>query len=232
MQDQARRTRPILKATTSLAYRVPVIGMGALLCAGALACGRTGKDGARIFDSSATRSTSTVQAESSAKSYRTGDNDVDDEYGEDDPASNDDYPLTEYGHQASAVERQKIASLLERYYEAAAAEDGAKACSLLYSRLARDPWLTKTVPEDRFSYPVRVRVFPGERCPQVTSALFKRRHRGLLQKALTLQVTAVRVSGSHGVAVLGFKTAPEHWMPVVREDGVWKTQALLALLLP
>jgi hypothetical protein len=208
-----------------------MIGTGVLLCVGALACGKTGKD-ARTFDSSATGSTSAVQAESAVKSYRTGDSDVDDEYGKDDPANNDDYPLTEYGHPASAVERQEIASLLGRYYAAAAAEDGAKACSLLDSHLARDPRLTKTVPEDRFSYPVRVRISPGERCPQVTSTLFKRRHRGLLQKALTLQVTAVRVSGSHGVAVLGFKTAPEHWIPVVREDGVWKTQALLALLLP
>jgi hypothetical protein len=170
-----------------------------------------------------------------AKSYRTGDNDVDDEHGEDPKLSGaltDDYPLTLYGHAAGAVERRQIASVVQRYYAAAVAADGARACSLLYSRLARDPSLTRTVPEDRFSYPARVRVSPGESCARVLSRLFERNHQALLREAPTLQVTAVRVHGVHAVAVLGFKTAPEHWMAVIREGAVWKVHTLLGILLP
>jgi hypothetical protein len=164
------------------------------------------------------------------KSYRTGDNDVDDEYGKDSP--DDDYPLTKYGRAANIAEKRAVAGLLRRYYAAAAVEDGWKACSMLYSGLAKDLRMTRTVPHDRFSYPIRVHISPDEKCPGVMSRLFKRRHDGLVQEVPTLQVTAVRVNGAHGVAVLGFKTVPEHWMPIVREDGRWKVHSVLGLLLP
>jgi hypothetical protein len=159
---------------------------------------------------------------------------VDDEHGMDnpDPKVNDDTPLTEYGHPASTVEKRNIAVLVKRYYEAAVAQDGVKACSLLYWRLARNPGLKRTVPEDQYTVPIRVRVSPGESCAHVTSLLFKLHHHGLMMETPTLQVTAVRVDGTHGVAMLGFNTASEQWIPVAREGAVWKIHALLATLLP
>jgi hypothetical protein len=206
------------------------LAIGALICLCLSACGSADHGVSSAPRPASGLATQTGAAAKSAKSYRTGDNDVDDENGEDRP--DDDYPLTKYGHAASAAEKRAITALLEHYYAAATAEDGAKACSLLYSSLARDPDLTKTVPADRFSYPIRVRISPGESCAHVLSALFKHRHPNLMLDAPTLQVTTVRVDGAHGMAVLGFRTAPEHWMPIARERGVWKAHALLGLLLP
>lgn len=172
----------------------------------------------------------------SGKSYRRGDDDTDDENGKDlensGPIRTDDYPITEWGHAANAEERQKIAALVKRYYVTAALDNGGLACSLLYSPLAKDLTLNRTVPEDRYSRPASPRVLPGESCAQVTSRLYKRRHRTLAGEAATLQVIDVRVDGDHGAAVLGFATVAEEWIPVVREGAAWKLHALLAVLLP
>jgi hypothetical protein len=169
---------------------------------------------------------------SSTDQYRRGDADVDDYHGIDGPGSEDDYPLTQYGHLASARDARKIATLVKHYYSFAVQRNGVMACSLLYDPLARDPALIKTVPEDRYSRPARPRVLPGETCAEVTSLLFNRRHETLTTNAATVEVTHVRVKGSHGVAVLSFKTAPEQWLPVVREGTVWKLHALLPVVLP
>lgn len=200
----------------------------------AAGCGGTGSAARSSSGSAAVDSSTAVAAAPAkpAKSYRTGDSDVDDENGKEGLGNHDDDPLTLYGHAAGPVDRRNITALLERYYAAAAADEGAKACSLLYSSLARDPRLTKTVPEDRFSFPLHVRVLPGESCSRVTSRLFRLRHRSLSLEAPTLQVINLRVDGAHGDAVLGFKTAPEQWIPIARQDGVWKVHALLALMLP
>jgi hypothetical protein len=218
--------------------RMLVLLGSVLLCVGVAGCS---DEGVAPALRSVVRSTASDAAmplrtgRTKSAPYRTGDNDVDDEYGRDpklDGRVTDDYPLTEYGHVATVADEREIASLVQRYYAAAAAVDGRKACSLLYSRLARDPSSTKTVPEDRFSYPVHVHVSAGESCAKVTSRLFRSRHHSLEEEALTLRVTAVRTGGVHGVAVLGFKTVPEHWIPVLRDHGVWKIHTLLAMLLP
>lgn len=164
--------------------------------------------------------------------HLTGDDDVDDEYTRHGTVSADDFPITEYGHAASATDRRTVTALVKRYYAEAVAEDGAKACGLVRASLLKDPGLKKTVPEDRFSRPVHPHASPGETCTQVTSKLFKQDHQTLPSEARTLQVLGVRADGIHGVAVLGFKRAPERWLPVVREDGVWKIQALLASEMP
>lgn len=48
------------------------------------------------------------------------------------PIDGDDYAILDFGHPADAAEKGKIAALVRRYYEVAVAEDGAKACSMLY----------------------------------------------------------------------------------------------------
>lgn len=207
---------------------------GILLCVCLSACGGGDRNAEAASRSSGGGAASTHEAP--GKSYRTGDDDVDDENGKDpensDPVKTDDYPLTAYGHPASPVEKSEITTLVRRYYAVAARDDAALACTLLYSPLARDPALTRTVPEDLYSRPARPRVLPGEGCAQVLSRLFKRRHRTLAGEAASLRVTGVRVDGPHGVALLGFATVGEEWIAVVREGTAWKLHALLGILLP
>jgi hypothetical protein len=205
---------------------------GLLLCFCVVACGGADKSTDSASRSSPKSAAAIATNKTSVGQYRKGDADVDDIEGEDNPKSDDDYPLTEYGHAAPVAEKRDIASLVKRYYSAAASEDGVAACRLLYSRLARHPGLKKTVPEDRYSRPVNFHVPPNESCAAVTSLLFELHHGSLVRDAPTLQVTGVRVDGAHGLALLGFKTAPEQWIPVAREGAVWKVHALIALLLP
>jgi hypothetical protein len=169
------------------------------------------------------------------KRYRVDDADDDDEYaGADnpDPKINDDTPLTEYGHPAGRVTRRTIAKLVKRYYAAAASQNGAKACSLMHPRLRENLRLNRSVPEDQYSFPVHVRLAPGERCAHAMSALFELHHQGLVRELPTLRVTAVRVDGPHGVAILAFTTAGRQWLPVARDGAVWKIHGLLGTLLP
>lgn len=203
--------------------------VGLLLCGCVAACGGGGSQAASRSASSA-RAT-TAAGRTVAKSYRTGDGDVDDEHGKD-LVENDDYPLTEYGHVAGAADRRKIVALVKSYYNHAAAGDGAATCKLLDSRLARDPGLTRTVPADRYSVPVHPHVFPGETCARVASKLFGHLHRRLTLEAATLQVTGVRVRGMHGTVMFGSTAKPEQWLPLTRAGRQWRFQALLAAVLP
>jgi hypothetical protein len=165
---------------------------------------------------------------SATRGYRTGDGDDDDLNGKDRPGFHDDVPITEYGHAAGVSDREAVAALVKRYYSIAATGDGKAGCSLVYSRLAKNPGLTKTVPEDRYSEPVLPHVSRGESCAQVATKLFTQHRKTLPAEATTVRVTGVRVDGIHGVALLGFATAPERWLPIAREGRVWKLHALLA----
>jgi hypothetical protein len=161
-----------------------------------------------------------------------GDGDDDDRRVEGHPRSADDYPVSKYGHSAARGDSHAIAALVKRYYAAAASGDAAAACRLIYPALARNPALRKVVPKDRFSRPVYPHVRAGETCAQVASNLFVEHHQSLVTDVKTLQVLDVRVSGTHSVALLGFRTAPERWLPVVRTGHRWRVDAFLAGELP
>jgi hypothetical protein len=210
-------------------YRI-VLATGLLLCIGMAGCGSGGGRGRLVNVPSG--STQKAVADASLWQHRRGDGDDDDERGEDNPRSDDDYPLTTYGHEATGIARRKIVALTGRYYAASVAGNGRRACSMLVADLAKDPSITTTVPEDRFSRLVPVHVPAGRSCDQVTTLLFRRFRRKLREEAPTMEVTGVRVSGSHGVVLLRFRTRPEQWIPVAREGHVWKVQALFAAILP
>lgn len=210
----------------------------ALLCTWVTACDGTGKrtgSASQVASGAAATGNATGTSASSTaptQGYLKGDSDVDDEYGEDNPNHSDDPPLREYGHAASAVDRRAITALVRRYYATAAARNGVAACSLVYAGLTKDPGLTKTVPEDHYAPTLQIRVSRGERCAQVTSRLFEQNHQSLVAEATTLRVTGVRVRGRHAVAMLGFRTTSERWIPVTREGGAWRIGSLLARELP
>jgi hypothetical protein len=64
------------------------------------------------------------------------------------------------------------------------------------------------------------------------SLLFDEDHRHLAADSATLHVIMVRVSGGHGLALLGFGTTPERQMSMERERGGWKIDAVLDKQLP
>jgi hypothetical protein len=135
----------------------------------------------------------------------------------------DDNSVTDYGYAASATDRQAIAALAKRYYAAAAAGDGAKACSLIDSTLA------EAIPEDYGQAPGPAYLRGSKTCQAVMSLLFKHSH---TQLTGAFEVTGVRVSGSSAYALLGSTTTPASYILLKRDAGVWKIDTLLAGSLP
>jgi hypothetical protein len=134
----------------------------------------------------------------------------------------DDGPIRSYGEVANASDSRAIAALVKRYYAAAAAANGARACPLIYSLFA------EAIPEDygRGAGPAYSR---GNTCAVVMSKLFKHNHAQLPAKIV---VTAVRVNGNQARALIGSVAAPASYLLLRRERGVWKVDALLGMPLP
>jgi len=200
------------------------------LCAVGLTACSEGSGTARPATTAKTRASKAI----SADGYFRGDDDArdkDDLPGETQNYSFDDYGVRYYGKAAGMADTRRVVELVKRYYSAAVARNGGAACSLLSLRLARNLGDTNTIPQN-YDSPRRVAVLPGESCARVMSILFEQDHRRLDTALSTLQVTGVRVSGSHGLALLGFRTTPERWIPVAHEGQTWKVDALLDHELP
>ncbi len=131
-----------------------------------------------------------------------------------------------FGQAASPADRQAVTALIERYYAAAAAEDGAKACSMIYVTLA------EAVPEDYGTSPPGPAYMQGKTCPAILTLLFKHFHAQLAAGLPLLKVTRVRLEHRHGLAVLSFGKMPERQIAVRRERHTWKLEALLDSELP
>jgi hypothetical protein len=132
----------------------------------------------------------------------------------------DDGEIRSFGRAASGDEVRAIASLVKRYYAAAAASDGAKAC-----RLMRSP---ETIPED-YGQPPGPAYSRGKTCAVVMSKTFAHSHS---QLAGRLAVTGVRVEGNEARALLGSRTLPAGFILLRRERGAWKIYELLGRPLP
>jgi hypothetical protein len=126
-----------------------------------------------------------------------------------------------FGHVANAADARAATALVKRYYAAAAAGNGAVACSLIYSVMA------ESIPEDYG----RLSGTPspsGKSCGLVVSNLFKHLHKQLSVDNATLKVAAVRVRGSKASVFLslgGMK--PKDYLELHRERGAWKVDRLL-----
>lgn len=192
------------------------------LCAGA--CGGKGEHTSRTAHSTAasgSADTATAARLQRAGSYIRGDGDAD----ETDHRDQDDR-IRGYGHAAGAADKRAIAALVERYFAAAAAGDGPRACSLIYAGLANSSNLGE-VAEAAHPPAPGVASLRGESCGQIMSLLFAENRRALIADAATVKILSVRVYGNHGVALLGFKTAPEGKIPLRRESETWKIDSLL-----
>lgn len=129
--------------------------------------------------------------------------------------------VLDFGSPATPADRHEITALITRYYASASDEDGATACSLILSSVA------KSVPEDygRGAGPSYLR--GGTTCQAVVSRLFKYLHHRMVRAFRTLRVTQVRLKTRGGYAVLLFQKPPEHEIAVVRQNGTWKVASLL-----
>lgn len=175
----------------------PLLGLLviALLCLGATACGGTDK-----------------AAGSGAQSVVKRDRDNDLDHGDDDGK------FLNYGHAAYAAEARALTALVKRYYAAAAASDGAAACSMLY------PFIAESVVEGYG----HTRALRGDTCAVVMSKLFAQQHKLLTGKSTTLKMYAIRVNGARALTVLRFAVLPEVRIITERREGsTWKMLNLL-----
>lgn len=147
-----------------------------MLCLGVGACGGSGGNGT---------TDARVGARASVQ-QRDRDNDGD--------HNDDDNQFLYYGHAASVSEERSSVALVKRYYAAAAAANGVKACSLLV------PLLAETIAEEAAG----ATTLHGKTCPIVASELFRRHHRELSEKRAALTVYAVRINGDRGLILIEF----------------------------
>jgi hypothetical protein len=142
--------------------------------------------------------------------------------GDDDAQGDDDMPVMAYGRPAGHEEERKITELLRHYYAAAAAANGVRVCSLLFSRVAEE------APEE-YGQSGGPGALGGKTCVSVISELFKRRHRRQVAESSTFAMTGVRVLGGNGLALLRFAGSPGPFeIEVRRETGKWKIMELIA----
>jgi hypothetical protein len=154
--------------------------------------------------------TSTPVGASTSTPHRTDlDNDGDN--------NDDDGKVLAYGHAAGAGERRIATTLVKRYFAAAAAEDGARACRLLV------PLLAEIAAEANEHAPAADRT-----CPAALSRLFRRHHPLLVHKSASLEAIAVRVRGRRMLVVLEFPPLPEaRQIEERRVGGVWRMFSIL-----
>jgi hypothetical protein len=132
----------------------------------------------------------------------------------------DDSGVVGFGSVAGPQDSAAITALLKRYYAIAAKGDGAVGCSLMYSVFA------EAIVED-YGTPLGPRALKGKTCAAVMSRLFEQEHKQLVEKAKTLRVASVRVSGRRGIAFLMFTGSTNRYISVQRERNNWKLDALL-----
>jgi hypothetical protein len=152
-----------------------------------------------------------------------GDNDTDNRTGT--YYDRDDNSARGYGHMADARDGQSIRALVKRYYDAAARQDGAAACSIIVANVAR------AVPMD-LGRPPGPPYLHGSTCPEVMSKILKQNRGQLTRYAAALKIIDVRVNGDHALAILGFNGLPGRQLRFARENHTWRLEVLLDRELP
>jgi hypothetical protein len=231
---------------------LPMLCASALLGLGTTACGGARRaDGSSSSASSTTVATETGSTTSSVippgQPVR-GDGDADnpsdlDGNGDSDSAAvggpdadNDnptrashDFPDTDdkatfvYGHPPSAAAARAISRVVERYYAAASAGNGAEACSLLLPSLAR------SVSADYGGDGGPPYLHGAKTCKAVLSLLFQR-FREELAEAIT--VVEVRVKGNKAQVIFSSRKMPASSIFLERRGSSWKLLVLIGQPLP
>lgn len=193
-----------------------------LFSIGAAACGSSNKGASSSSAFSTTTeaaiNTSGVkQTPATTKTDKDQDNDVDPP----DEGTGKEDSVTDFGPPATSLERSVITTLVERYYAAAATQNGSAACSMLYSTVAR------TVPQDYGTSPPGPSYLKGTTCHKVMTRSFRHFHNELGREWAKLKVFRVRSHGRQALVELSFGTMPEREVRVTREGQTWKMESLL-----
>jgi hypothetical protein len=207
---------------------VPTLFAVCLLGAGFSGCGAA-SEGARSSSQTLppkaleSRAGATTPASSAARPAddvrRDSDGDEDNKSGT--RYDSDDDPYLRMGRRADAADARAIEGLVERYYAAAAAADGAKACKLLSALIA------ESIVEQYASSDLR-----GTSCAAVMSNIFERNRGQLTGGAAAPHVIRVRVEGERGLAMMSFGSGREGYLLLRREGGVWRVNMALDAELP
>jgi hypothetical protein len=183
------------------------IGGAAILAAGLLACGGAHRAATAPGAAAHPALPAIVTSE---------DEDFDSDRYKDEP-DNESEPV---GHPAGAADARAVAAVVKRYFAAAAREQGAAACALLYSvfeeLVAQTYGGVGGAPE-----------LSGNSCAEVATKLFRQQHRQL-RAATSVKVAAVRISFNRGIAQFGFGAGrPTLYTMLHRERARWKMDEML-----
>lgn len=229
--------------TPKLHHKLLVLCAVVLLCCGANACGTSNPS------HTASRASETAANEGASGSAQTkldADRDTDGAHPDEDEKArpgppdkdndadntgrtrydSDDSTVLDFGHAASRADRTAIAALIKRYYAISATENGAGACSMLYSTYA------EALPEDYGTSPPGPAYARGATCAAVMNRVLEHFHSQIVARLPKLKVIRVRIKARQGVAVLSFGALSEREMHVVREGHIWKMLALTDTELP
>lgn len=122
---------------------------------------------------------------------------------------------------ARPSDARAITALVQRYYAAALAHDGAKGCSMFA------PTFVLAIPLDYGKLgPAYLRRAAGT-CPAVMSLLFVHEHGKLSDEIPHMRVVRVSDDGTHGIAFLRFGRLYERFISVVREGRTWRIGSVL-----
>ncbi|HTA96910.1 MAG TPA: hypothetical protein VK730_04640 [Solirubrobacteraceae bacterium] len=130
--------------------------------------------------------------------------------------SDDTHILSVYGKPAASAVRDAVTKVVDRYYAAITADDGALACSLAL------PILATATPLDAGKLGPDY-LHGAKTCTQVMSLLSKHFR---TQLRTPVVVTGVRNNGEDALAELGSKTMPAGWITLQSEHGTWRIAQL------
>jgi hypothetical protein len=135
------------------------------------------------------------------------------------PARSAANPIRSFGTAASPADYRAIATLLSRYYAAAATGSGTAGCALTYYILA------ESVSEEYGGPPGPQYLRGAATCQAILSRVFDHFHTQLTEAP---RVTGVRVKGNLAYALLSWAKLPAGYMPVRREGPRWRIDRVLA----
>lgn len=129
----------------------------------------------------------------------------------------DDRDTLKYGQAATPQQENAISRIVKRYYYLAVQGDGAQACTMLDSTLAR----SAAVDYSQYgpSY-----LHAGRTCATLLALLFKHYH---TQLRAGVSVTSIRVSGNTAYAMIGAPKFLPGYITAQQEGNAWKITQLL-----
>jgi hypothetical protein len=212
-----RLLKPLLTLTA-----VIILGIGPTACGNAI---RAVSSTSPVVSNPNSTSTTVSRREDSNSSASDKDKD-EDSSNNSARYDSDDGKVLDYGRAANPSEKEQITAVVRAYYVVSAAEDGTKACSMLYSTFA------EAIPEDYGTSPPGPAYARGTTCPAVMTLIFKHFHSQIAERLLKLKISQVRVKERQGLAILSFGTMPERVIHVAREGRTWRIVALIDSELP